>query len=250
MVTMLPGEDLQWEQVSLFVMPGLVLTFQETREDCLEPLRDRIRMGRPMIRSSGADYLAMMVIDALVDGYFPVLEYYGDRIDSHEDGVLETDDQGTEMLRDLYGMKRNLAAFRRAAWPLREALGQLYRGSSPIVTHDARLHLRDTLDHIMQLVEVNEGYRELTTSLVDLHLSIVGQKTNDVMRVLTVVSTIFIPLTFIAGVYGMNFDQSQPMNLPELRSPYGYLGFLAFCTLTGAALLVLFRRLGWLGGTR
>lgn len=248
MVTMLPGEDLQWEQISLFVLPGLVLTFQETHQDCFEPLRDRIRMGRPIIRSSGADYLAMMVIDALVDGYFPVLEHYGDRIDSHEERVLVADDQGTAMLRDLYGMKRNLAAFRRAAWPLREALGQLHRGNSPIVTRDARLHLRDTLDHIMQLVEVNESYRELTTSLVDLHLSIVGQKTNDVMRVLTVVSTIFIPLTFIAGVYGMNFDPSQPMNMPELRSPYGYVGFLAVSAATAAVLLVVFRRLGWLGG--
>ncbi len=250
MVTMLPGKDLQWEQISLFILPGLVLTFQETHQDCFEPLRDRIRRGRPMIRSSGADYLAMMVIDALVDGYFPVLEHYGDRIDQHEDRVLESDDQGTGMVRDLYGTKRNLAAFRRAAWPLREALGQLHRGNSPIVTRDARLHLRDTLDHIMQLVEVNESYRELTTSLVDLHLSIVGQKTNDVMRVLTVVSTIFIPLTFIAGVYGMNFDQSHPWNLPELRSPYGYAGFIAVCTVIAGMLLLLFRRLGWLGGER
>jgi len=247
---MLHGEDLQWEQVSLFVMPGLVLTFQETQQDCFEPLRDRIRMGRPMIRSSGADYLAMMVIDALVDGYFPVLEYYGDLIDQHEDRVLGTDGQGTDMLRDLYATKRNLAGFRRAAWPLREALGQLHRGNSSIVAHDARLHLRDTLDHIMQVVDVNESYRELTTSLMDLRLSIVGQKTNDVMRVLTVVSTIFIPLTFIAGVYGMNFDQSHPLNLPELRSPYGYPGFLAACLVIGGLLLLLFRRLGWLGGGR
>ena len=234
---------LSWEQVSLFVRNGVLITFQETHEDCLEPLRERLRAGRRMIRGSGADFLAGAVIDAIVDGYFPVLEEYGDLLELLEDQVLEERDK--TVLRRLYAVKRDLSVFRRATWPLREALSQLVRDEGKPLSDTTRLHLRDTLDHMMQVHDVNESYRELGTSLVDVHLSLVGQRTNDIMRVLTVVSAVFIPLTFVAGVYGMNFDTDSPYNLPELGWTYGYVGFWIACLCLGIGLVFLFRRLGW-----
>ena len=245
MVTMdADGGALTWEQVSLFLGPGWVLTVQETYEDCLEPLRQRIRDARKRIRRSNSDYLACMVLDAVVDGYFPVLEVFGDRLESLEDQVFEGD--GKDLLSRLYKMKRDLAGFRRATWPLREALTSLMRDEEAPIGDTSRLHLRDTLDHVMQIVEVSESYRELANSLADVHLSIVGQRTNEIMRVLTVVSAIFIPMTFVAGVYGMNFDTGSPYNLPELGWTYGYPIFWGVCALLFFSLLALFVRLGWL----
>ncbi|QDV07200.1 Magnesium transport protein CorA [Planctomycetes bacterium Poly30] len=239
-------EGLVWEQVSVFLGPTWVLTVQETHEDVFDPLRQRIRGGRKQIRGSGSDYLAAMVIDAIVDGYFPVLEAYSDELEEFEDLILT--DSEAEPLGDLYTTKRELAALRRAAWPLRDALQRLLRESSSPLSATSQLHLRDTLDHVMQVVDVTESFRELASSLVDVHLSMVGQRTNDVMRVLTVISAIFIPLTFLAGIYGMNFDTTKPGNLPELEWKYGYLFFWGVCLTVGIGLLVLFRRLGWLGG--
>ncbi|MFT5289581.1 MAG: magnesium transporter [Planctomycetota bacterium] len=244
MVTLGADGRLHWEQVSLFLGQNYVLTFQETHLDCLEPLRARIRSGRKLLRSSDAEYLAFMVVDAIVDGYFPVLEHYGERLESLERQIL--DEGRRDTFGELYLTKRDLAGFRRAAWPLREALSHLMRGEERQLSDSARLHLRDTLDHTMQIVEVNESYRELAVSLVDVHLSMVGQRTNDVMRVLAIVSTVFIPLSFVAGVYGMNFDRSSPWNLPELGWPHGYLYFWSICLLLVSSLLLLFRKLGWL----
>lgn len=246
MVALQQELHLHWEQVGIFLLPGLVLTFQESYGDCLDPLRERIRGGRKAVRESGADYLACMVIDAIVDGYFPVLEAYGDRLEDIEVDVLE--DPRREVLGEVYRAKRDLVAFRRAAWPLREVLSQLLREPSSQVGPAVRPYLRDTTDHVMQVVDVLESYRELASSLVDVYLSMLGQKTNETMRVLTVISTIFIPLTFLAGIYGMNFDTAQPGNMPELGMPYAYVAFWVVCIVVGIALLVLFRRLGWLGG--
>ncbi len=239
-----PDQRLRWEQVSMFLGRDYVLTFQESYGDCLEPLRTRIRNGRKRIRSSGADYLACTIIDAIVDGFFPVLERYGDLLEDLEHRILQTQDR--HVLQDLYLTKRDLAGFRRATWPLRDALSQLLRDDEAPLTDMSRLHLRDVADHTMQVVEVNESYRELSASLVDVHLSIIGQRTNEVMRVLTVVSAIFIPMTFVAGIYGMNFDTNAPGNLPELTWPYGYVYFWLVCAAMAVSLLLLFRRLGWL----
>ena len=207
-----------------------------------------MRKGLKLIRSGGADQLAVSVMDTIVDGYFPLLEHYGDRLEQFEDDILL--DRKRNVLQDLYLTKRDLAGFRRAAWPMREALVQLHRSEESGFAEATDLHLRDTVDHAMQVVEVNETYRELTASLVDVHLSMVGQHTNDVMRVLTVVSAIFIPMTFVAGVYGMNFDTAKSANLPELGWAYGYWFFWGVCLSIAVALFVLFRRLGWLGSAR
>jgi len=244
MATMNGDGRLRWEQVSLFLGAHYVLTFQESYEDCLEPLRNLVRAGRTQVRASGADYLACMVIDGIVDGYFPILEHYGERLEEFEDTILGG--HRRDVLGPLYVAKRDLAAFRRACWPLREALAHMLREDGLALSEPARLHLRDALDHTMQVVEVNESYRELSASLVEVHLSMVGQRTNDIMRVLTVVSTIFIPLTFLAGVYGMNFDTRSAWNMPELSWPFGYLAFWAVSLGLASGLLLLFRRLGWL----
>ncbi len=244
--TSLENEELHWKQVSLFLTDDCLTTFQETDGDCLMPLRERLRVARQRIRCGREDYLACMVIDTIVDAYFPLLEHYGDRLEELEGQVLEGVDPS--VLAPLYSIRRDLASLRHAVWPLRDALSHLMRDSEGRVTETSRVYLRDTADHVVQMIEVLESYRELAAGLVELHLSKVGQKTNEVMRTLTVVATIFIPLTFFAGVYGMNFDTSVPGNLPELGWRHGYLLFWLVCLATGGTMLILFRRLGWLGG--
>lgn len=248
MVHLSAEERYDWEQVSLFLGPNFVITFQETHGDCMEPLRERIRRGKKRIRSGTHGYLACMIVDAIVDGYFPLIEHYGDELEDLEESILQRPTR--EALAHLYGVKRDLVGLRRATWPLRDALQILLREEHELIGDDAWPYLRDTVDHVFQVVEVGETYRDLASGLVDIYLSTVGQRTNEVMQVLTVIATIFIPLTFIAGVYGMNFDTSHPTNLPELGFRYGYIVFWAVSLVVGAALLVLFRRLGWLGGAK
>jgi len=239
--------EIVWEQVSLFLSRHFVLTFQERPGDCLDPLRARLRDGsRALLRSSGSDYLACMVIDCIVDAYFPVLERFGELLEELEDRVIQH--PIPSVLQEVYSAKRALMTFRRAAWPLRDTLNQLVRDRHALISEDTAPYLRDTADHVMQVVEVIETYRELAGSLVDIYLSSVSNKTNEVMRVLTVIATIFIPLTFLAGIYGMNFDTSSPFNLPELGWKFGYLLFWLASIAVAVVLLVMFRRLGWLGG--
>jgi len=223
----------------------LLLTIHEEELVGFGNLRERLRHGRQAIRNSKADYLAVMVIDSIVDGYFPVLEHFGDFLDRCEERVLESQDGN--VLSEIYAIRRDLSSFRRAVWPLREVLQSLSRNADSPIEQPHHLHLRDILDHVQQTLDFLDSYRELASSLVDAHLNIVGQKTNEVMKVLTIVSTVFIPLTFIAGVYGMNFDTSHPWNQPELRWQYGYVVFWVVDILMVVGLLGLFRHLGWLG---
>jgi len=246
MVTMDQEGLIHWEQVSVFVGEGFVITLQEHPGDCFDPVRQRIRSAKRVIRNSGSDYLAIQVIDAIVDGYLPVLEDYGERMESIEELVI--DQPGPDVLTDIYQAKRELVHFRRAVWPLRDSLSQLSREGHPLISAESLPYLRDITDHVMQVVDVQESYRELAGSFVDVYLSGVSNRTNEVMKVLTVISTIFIPLTFVAGVYGMNFDPSVRGNMPELRIPYSYVAFWIFTIIVAGSLLVLFRRLGWLGG--
>ena len=237
-------DGLTWEQVSMFVRDGLVVTFQEKPGDCLDGVRERLRKGRRRLRNGGADYLATQLIDAIVDGYFPVLESFGDELEGLEESVLTQ--PGRDDLMELYAIRRNLLALRRSVWPLRDALSQALREEEGPLGVEARRHLRDTTDHVMQVVDILESYRELTTSLVDVYLSALGHRTNEVMRVLAVVGAIFLPLTFLAGIYGMNFDTTRPGNLPELGWNYGYALFWGVSALITTVLLLLFHRLGWL----
>lgn len=236
--------EVEIEQVSIVNGPGLVLTFQERYEDCLNPLRDRIRVGRGHLYQGGSDYLAIQVLDSIVDGYFPVLERLGERLEELEHAILSQ--PVPELLHEIFIVRRGLMAFRRSVWPLRDAVSRLLREEETI-DDDARLYLRDVSDHAHQVVDVLETYREMASGLVELYLSTLGQRTNDVVRVLTVMSSIFIPLTFLAGVYGMNFHTDVPGNMPELRWPYAYWVFWGVSICSALGMLFLFHRLGWLG---
>lgn len=245
MATLLGEDRCRFEQVSLFLVDGLVLTFQERPGDCLDPLRARIRGNGRRLRDGDASYLAAMVLDAVVDGYFPVLEGFGEHLEELEAAVV--DRPTSALLERVYRAKRELLAFRRAVWPLRETFAHLLRDDE-YLPPSVMPYLRDAADHVAQVTDIVETYREIAASFVDVYLSSVSQRTNETMRVLTVCATIFIPLTFVAGVYGMNFDRSRPGNMPELEMPYGYVLFWLACLALAGGMLGLFRRLGWLGG--
>lgn len=239
MVIPTPSGELRSEQVSLFLGRNFVLSFQETYGDCLDPLRARIRGGGGVARKSGADYLAYAVIDAIVDQYFPIVETLGERIEDLEDEVAS--DPSPRTLRKIYEFKRTLLEIRRAVWPQREAVNALLHDESGLISKEVRFYLRDCYDHAIQVLEVVESLRELTTGLLDVYLSSMANKTNEVMKILTVVAAIFIPLTFIAGVYGMNFQY-----MPELAWRWGYFTVLGLMAACAVGMLVYFRRKHWL----
>jgi magnesium transporter len=231
--------DLQAEQVSLFLGRNFVLTFQETYGDCLDPVRERIRGGIGIVRNSGPDYLAYAILDAIVDQYFPVVEALGERIEALEDEVVTRPRPAT--LQHIYAMKRELLTVRRGIWPQRDIFNSLLRDESGHIGREVHVYLRDCYDHTVQLMDMVETLRELTSGLLDVYLSSIANRTNDIMKVLTVIASIFIPLTFIVGVYGMNFEV-----MPEIRWQYGYLAVWIVMILVAAGLLLTFARKGWL----
>jgi magnesium transporter len=237
---------LEREQLSLFLGETFVITLQEDpARDVFEPVRQRIRQGRGFARGMKNDYLAYMLIDAVVDHYFPVLENLGDGIEELEEEVLGN--PGGTALRRLYDYKRILTQLRRFAWPQREVLVQLTREDVQLILPQTKVFLRDCVDHSMQILDVLESYRDLSAGMMDLYVSQQSQRTNEVMKVLTIMSSIFIPLTFVVGVYGMNFDpDAGPLSMPELRSPYGYAGVMLFMVAMAIGMLALFRRKRWL----
>ncbi len=234
------GAEVDVEQLSIFFGPTFVLTLQERYGDIFDPVRERIRSGVGPIRRLGPDYLAYAIIDTVVDGYYPVLETIGDFLETLEEETLER--AQPIHLRRMYEAKRQLLGLRRAIWPQREAINALIRTEHPLVSEMVRLHLRDCYDHAVQVIDVTESYRELVGTLMDLYLSIMGQRTNEVMKVLTIMATIFIPLTFVAGVYGMNFT-----HMPELAWPWAYPAVLGVMALTAGAMIAYFWRKGWIG---
>jgi magnesium transporter len=238
---------LATEQVSLCVGPNFLITFQEAPGDVFEPVRERLRGGGQRLRNSGPDYLAYALLDAVVDSYFPVLEAFGERLEDLEEEVVERPQQAH--IAEIHDLKRDLLTVRRAVWPQRDMLAALIRDETPLVTDETRIFLRDAYDHTVQLIDVIETYREIASGLVDIQLSSASNRMNEVMKVLTIIATIFIPLTFIAGVYGMNFDpEASPWSMPELDWAYGYPATLGVMAVIAAGLLWYFRRRGWLGG--
>ena len=241
------ADPLDTEQFSLFLGKNFVLTFQERPGDCLDPVRTRIRETGPRLRSSGPDYLAYALLDATVDGYFPVLERYGNVIEEIESEILHHPKQS--VVHRLHELKQDLTTLRRYLWPLREMLSTLSREESPTVSAATQVYLRDCHDHSVQLLELLESFRELATSLMDLYHSSLSQRMNEVIKVLTMISTVFIPLSFIAGIYGMNFDPAaSPWSMPELGWRWGYPMALGIMTAVVVYLLFYFRRKGWIGG--
>ncbi len=245
MVVPLP-DGFRSEQVSIVLGPRYVLTFQESPEyDCFNGVRDRIRNNKGVIRQLGSDYLAYALLDALIDSLFPTLESYDDRLEDLEEEA--THQPTRETLGGIYSTKRELLALRRAISPQRESINRLLREGTRLISSDVHTYIRDCYDQIVQALELVELYRELASGLVELYLSSVNNRLNEVVKVLTIVSTIFIPLTFIVGVYGMNFNpERSPWNMPELEWDYGYpVVWLVMLSITGI-LLFLFWRWGWL----
>ncbi len=239
------SQRVETEQLSLFLGKNFVLTFQELPGDCFDPVRERIRKAGGRIRNAGPDYLAYALVDAFVDHYFPVLEKYGEQLESLEDEVILSPQRG--VISRIHEVKRDLLTLRRAAWPLREALTTLYRESTPLITEETRLYLRDCYDHTVQIIDLLENYRDIASSLTDIYLSSVSNRMNEVMKVLTIFTAIFAPLTFIAGIYGMNFNTDKsPLNMPELNWYWGYPFALGLMILLATIMLIYFGRKGWL----
>lgn len=236
--------ELEPEQISFFLSGSYIITFQEVPGDSFEAVRDRIRKGRGLIRRGGPDYLLYALVDALVDEFFPVLEKYGERIEELESEVVL---QPTpETIQEIHRIKRELLLLRRTAWPEREVINALQRDDSDFIRAETQVFLRDVYDHTIQVIDMIETYRDLASGLLDVYLSSASNRLNEVMKVLTIISTIFIPLNFIAGVYGMNFNpEASPLNMPELNWFFGYPAALAVMAVVAGGLVMYFRRKGW-----
>lgn len=239
-------EHLATEQLSMFLGRNYVLTFLEDPGDCLDPVRDRIRKNGGRIRRSGPDYLAYALIDSVIDSYFPTVERFADRLDEIEESV--TTDQ-KHVIQWIHEIRNELLLLRRAVRPHREAVNELIRDEHPLIGPEARVFLRDCYDHTIQLIDLLEVYREMCADLRDFSISLASNRMNEIMKVLTIISTIFIPLGFIAGVYGMNFDTSSEWNMPELKWRFGYPIVLGFMALVSLALVGFFWRRGWIGSS-
>jgi len=231
--------EVHQEQLSLVLGPHWVLTFQERVGDFFEPVRVRLRSGKGRIRKMGPDYLAYALMDAIVDSYFVALEGIGERVEAIEEELLQ--DPTTETLQTIHKLKRETIILRRAVWPLREVVAGLDRMESKLVKKAVHPFIRDLYDHTIQIIDTIEAIRDVIGGMMDLYLSIVSNRMNEVMKVLTIIATIFIPLTFIAGIYGMNFQY-----MPELGWHYAYFGVWAIIIVLGLTMVAYFHRLKWI----
>jgi len=239
------AEELQSEQVSVLIGNSYVITFQEREGDVLDPVRERIRKTKPRVRFMGTDYLGYAVLDTIVDHYFVVLETLSEKIELLEDELVQN--PTPEKLEGIYALKRQLIFLRKRVWPLREVIGALDRLESPLVRSTTSPYLRDLYEHVIQVIDTVETLRDMVSGLIDMYMSSVSNRMNEVMKILTIIATIFIPLGFLAGVYGMNFNtEASPFNLPELGLRYGYPLFWIAVLIIGGGLLWFFRRKRWL----
>ncbi|MBE7183134.1 MAG: magnesium/cobalt transporter CorA [Methylobacterium mesophilicum] len=233
------------EQISVAFGKTFVVTLQERKGDPFEPVRHRIRRNSP-ICERGGDYLAYTLIDAIVDSYFPVLEGMGDLIDKMEDAVFGESGKDRR-IKELHMLRRGVSGVKRSLWPLRDALAGLARTDNPLMTAETKLYFNDTLDHAIRLIEMVETYRDMLSGLIEVDLSMAQARTSDVISFLTIISSIFIPLTFVAGVWGMNFDpQASPFNMPELETYYGYPFALLFMVTLAGSIFAYFKWKKWL----
>lgn len=240
-------QQFDTEQVSIFLGRDFVLTFQQQQGDCFEPVRERIRKGSGQICSLGPDYLTYALLDAVIDSYFPLVDGCADRLDELDSQVIESRNSG--VMAQLHNVRHDLLLLRRAIRPHRDAINELIRGGSPLVTDKTRLFLRDCYDHSMQLIELLEAYREMCSNLRDYYLSNISFRLNEIIKVLTIIATIFIPLSFIASVYGMNFDTKSTWNMPELKWALGYPFALTLMASVALGLVAFFWKNGWLGSS-
>lgn len=233
------SEGLRIEQVSLIVGSNYVLSFQEFEGDAFESIRNRLRAGKGRIRKQGADYLAYALLDALVDNYFAVVENLGEEIEALEAGLVANPEKS--LLHAINTIKRDLIFLRRSIWPLREVLSALMRDSPRVIKPETGVYIRDVYDHTIQVVDIIETFRDIVGGMMDIYLSSLSNRMNEVIKFLTIIGTIFIPLTFIVGIYGMNFEY-----MPELGWRYGYFAVMLFMLAVSLGLLAFFRRKGWI----
>lgn len=232
--------ELHSEQLSVLLTEGMVISFQEAQGgDAFDLIRNRIRQGKGRIRKMGADYLAYALIDAVVDCYFAILEKIGDRIELIEDGLIANPDK--ETMRQLHDMKREMIFVRKAVWPMRELINNLERSETELIKQGTDIYLRDLHDHAVRVIDTVETYRDLLSGMMDIYLSSVSNRMNEIMKVLTIITTLFVPVTFIAGVYGMNFE-----NMPEIHSKWGYATIWIIMLSIIISLLIYFRKKKWL----
>ncbi len=230
---------VQSQQVSLVLGANYVISFQEAIGDVFEPIRERIRNAKGRIRKMGADYLMYALLDAVVDGYFAILEKLGERIESMEEELVS--DPTEKTLQQIHSLKREMIFLRKSVWPLREVISGLQRTESSLIKETTGLYLRDVYDHTIQVIDTVESFRDMVSGMLDIYLSSISNRMNAVMKVLTIIATIFIPLTFIAGVYGMNFRY-----MPELERHWGYPLVLLVMGIVAIVMLIYFRRKRWL----
>ena len=229
----------EYEQISIILTKNTVITFQEHKGDCFDSIRKRIEINAGRIRKMGSDYLAYTLLDSMVDEYFKTLDQLGQRLDDFENQAV--DETGRQFLKRLQSIKQQVLALRRIIWPLRESISTLQRLDTELISEELHPFLKDLYDNILQIDETIENYRELIVSIMEVNLSSVSNRMNEVMKVLTIISTIFIPLTFVVGVYGMNFRY-----MPELEQPLGYPLVWAVMVLIALGMIAFFKRRHWL----
>lgn len=231
--------DIASEQVSFILSKNCVFSFQEHTGDVFDSVRERIRTGKGRIRKSSCDYLLYALVDAIVDNYFVVLEKMAEKIETLEESLMRDPDDND--LRKLHVLRREMIYIRKSIWPLRELLNSLTGGESTLIAKETVRYFHDVYDHSIQVIDTVESFRDVVSGLMDMYLSVVSNKMNSVMKVLTIIATIFIPLTFIAGIYGMNFEY-----MPELKWKWGYFGVWGVMLLVLLAMLLYFKRKKWL----
>ena len=227
------------EQVSIILGKNYVITFQEKERDVFEPLRERIRKSSGRIRKLGNDYLTFAIMDSIVDNYYIILEQMGERIEAVEDELVKNPSE--DILESIRSFKKEIISLRKSVWPLREVVNTILREESVLINESHHIYFRDVYDHIIQIIDSIETFRDVVSGLMDIYMSSISNKMNIVMKVLTIIATIFIPLTFIAGIYGMNFKF-----MPELEWRFGYFAVLAVMLVLGVIMLIFFKRKKWL----
>lgn len=243
-------DDIENYQLSILVKENIIISFQETHEEYFEGVKKRLQSGKGFIRTAGAGYLAYALVDTVIDRYFNLLDKVGESLDELEDRLYQQPDRS--IMYEAQRTKRSMILLRRAVWPERDKINDMIRSESLLITQTDKLYLRDAYDHCIQVIDLIESYKEITSSVVDMYLSLISNRMNEIMKVLTIISSIFIPLTFIAGVYGMNFAHQDPVtgkilpdNLPELYKPHGYLYTMIVMLVIAIAQFLFFWRKGW-----
>ena len=230
--------EISSEQVSLILGKNYVISFQESEGDIFDPIRERIKNGKGSVRKAGSDYLSYLLLDAIVDNYFTILEKISEKIEGLEDEVIKNPTQ--ETLNTIHNLKTEMLYLKKSVWPLREVVNKLERGELSLIKKSTSVYLRDIYDHTIQVIDTTETLRDMLSGILDIYLSSVSNRMNEVMKVLTIIATIFIPITFIAGIYGMNFS-----NMPEIGWPWSYLVFWIVVLIICITMIIYFKRKKW-----